>query len=234
MFGFVNASEKEQTAWQKRHAEGWAWYHNFEKPEEPDEASAEPKDPIVILNIAKEELERTLAKAMLEPTKENVLAYMVLQNKWVNQSKDFSHLWQQNILEHPEVYSLMPTTQYGVQVRKNVDSAARNKLIKKLSKSSMLLFFYEGENAFSQAFSRVVREFSKQHNWMVKPVSIDGVIAKDFPRSIRDASIAEEMQVKTFPALFLMDVRTLTAIPLAFGMATISQIEENIVMQFEE
>ena len=230
---FLHANEQE-LPWQSRHAEGWAWYHDDKKIPEPQklEELELPKDPIIILSTAKEELERSLAKAMLEPTKENILVYMALQKKWVDQASFFSQLWRINVLEHPELASLTPTTQYGVQVRKEVDSRARKTLINTLTQNTTLLFFYEGKNAYSIAFSNAVSEFSKQYRWEVKAITVDGTVLSNFPYSMQDSSIAKEMNVDTFPSLFITETSTLKAVPIAFGMATINQIEENISIQF--
>lgn len=226
--------DEQQMPWQKRHAEGWAWYHDFEEPTEQTIEEEIPKDPIEILGIAKEDLERSLAKAMLEPTRENILAYMILQKKWTNQSANFAKLWQQNILAYPELSSLTPTTQYGVKVRKQVDAATRKAFIQNLSSQTILLFFYEGGNAFSKAFASILKEFSVHYKWAVKAVSVDGIILSDFPGSIRDTGIAQEMQVNLFPSLFVVNKETMQAKPIAYGMATVSKIEENIIIQFKD
>jgi conjugal transfer pilus assembly protein TraF len=227
-------ADKQELPWRMRHAEGWAWYHEFTRPIEPKKVEEPPKDPVIILSQAKEELERSLAAAILEPTKENILAYMALQRKWIIQAATFSQLWKINLLEHPELSSLNPTTQYGVQVKKEVDSRYRTTLINTLAQRTSLLFFYEGRNAFSKAFSKVVEEFSRQHKWEVKAVSIDGVGLNNFSLSIHDPDLAEEMKVDIFPSLFVIEESSLKAVPIAFGMATISQIEENIAIQYGE
>ena len=65
-------------------------------------------------------------------------------------------------------------------------------------------------------------------------MSIDGIVSTNFPKSLKDTSIAQEMGVNIFPALFVVDLTTLEAIPLAFGMVSVSQIEDNITMQLED
>jgi conjugal transfer pilus assembly protein TraF len=230
------AMDEKETPWRLRHAEGWAWYHDFKKSKEPKELKKQeepPKSPAIALKEAREELENSLAAAMIKPNKENILAYMALQKKWVDQASLFSQLWVVNLLEHPEFASLSPTTQYGVQVKKGEDSKLKKSLIGSLAKGTSLLFFYEGKDAFSKAFSNVVSEFSKMNEWEVKAIAMDGYVLKDFPNSIRDPFIAREMKVNIFPSLFVIEETTLKAIPIAFGMATISQIEENIVVQFK-
>jgi conjugal transfer pilus assembly protein TraF len=228
-----HALEPSQKPWQERHAEGWAWYHNFKNPQEKKIAEEPPTDPIELLTNVKKEVERALAQAILDPTKENVLAYMLLQKKWILQSAHFSKIWQKNILEHPEVASLLPTTQYGVQAKKENDTIIKTKFIQNISKSHLLLFFYEGGNVFSKIFTEVVFDFAKQYQWEVKAISVDGITLSVFPESIKDNSIAEEMNVHYFPSLFAVDIVSRKATPLAFGMASIGQIEENIAMQFE-
>jgi len=231
--GYLSAVHEVQP-WQKRHAEGWAWYHDFERPKEEEKPPERPTDPILILRIEKENLERALAKAMLEPTPENTMSYMILQKKWISHAAEFSRSWQYSLLEHPELASMTPTTQYGVQIKKEQETIKRNLLIKALAHDHTLLFFYEGGSAYSQAFSNVVKAFVEQHHWNVKSVSVDGVILKDFPLSINDKSIAKEMGVTIFPAIFIANTTTLSAVPVAFGMSTVSQVEDNIVMQFGE
>lgn len=223
----------ELPSWQKRHAEGWAWYHDFKNSEEePEEKQETSKDPREILKQAREDLERALARALLDPSEENVFAYMVLQKEWVDKSKNLSKTWMKNILKHPEIGVQSPTTQYGIQVRKEVDSLRRKNIIQEISKNYILVFFYEGKNLFSQEFSKVVTLFLKRHPWIIRPIAVDGVVLQNFPKSLQDASFANDMKVSIFPSLFLVDMFSKKAIPIAFGMATVGQIEDNILTQF--
>lgn len=230
----ISAYANEQKSWPARHAEGWAWYHDFEKQTPIERNEVIKKTPLEEITLAKQELETALAVAMLNPTKDNVLVYMSLQKKWIEQSTYFSRLWQINVLEHPELAYLTPTTQYGVQVKKEVEEKSRQAFLKKLGNTHVLLFFFEGNNPFSQAFAEVVTLFSQQHHWSVKPVSVDGMLLKEFPQSLRDNSVAQEMNIHFFPALLSVDMSSLKATPLAFGLVTVRQIEDNILMQFEE
>jgi conjugal transfer pilus assembly protein TraF len=226
----INAAEKP---WASRHAEGWAWYHDRPRQPKPEDKT-QKTDPVTQLNAVKQELENALAKALLEPTQENVIEYMALQQKWVQQSALFSKSWQHALLEHPELASLFPTTQYGVKIRKEVEAESKIALIRKLAEKNTLLFFYEGESLYSKAFANIVREFVKQYNWPIQAVSVDNISLKTFPQSIKDRSIADEMGVSIFPSLFMIDLITRKAVPIAFGMITVNQIEDNILLQFAE
>ena len=160
---------EEQRSWQNRHAEGWAWYHDPKKEPEQKKVEEKPQDPIVSLDKAKEELERALAKAILEPTNENVLVYMTLQKKWINQSADFAHIWQRNILGHPELASLTPTSQYGVQIKKGGTMPPIVKHLFKPSQNNIPSFsFMKAAAPFHRHLQKLCRIF---HIDITRPLS---------------------------------------------------------------
>lgn len=228
----ANANESH-LPWKDRRAEGWAWYHD---PKNVKEVKQEPQrdlDPKKNLEIVKGEIERSLAKAILEPNEENIANYITLQKKWIDQAQLFSTTWQKVILKNPELGYFYPTTQYGVQVDKSFHYKSIKNLISKLSKNYFLLFIYEGGNSYSQAFAAVVKAFSLENHWDLTSISIDGQFVRDLPDSKSDMNIAKEMNLTVFPALFAVESKSGKAIPLAFGLETISHIEENIMLQFE-
>lgn len=55
---------------------------------------------------------------MLEPTPENVYAYIALQRQWINQASYFSSAWQKVMLEHPELSSLNLQANMAFKYRK--------------------------------------------------------------------------------------------------------------------
>src|SRR5689334_11399150 len=61
------------------HAQGWHWYKDpkEQKTEEDDDQN----DPAVQMNAVRAAVERAQAKMVLNPTKENVKNYIVVQNK---------------------------------------------------------------------------------------------------------------------------------------------------------
>ncbi len=220
--------------WKDRHAEGWAWYHDRKAPKEKEIVIPEAKTPVQTLAVVKEELEMKLAQAMLEPTPENVYAYIALQRQWINQASYFSSAWQKVMLEHPELSSLKPTSQYGIQIQKKVDGEKQDSLINALAKQYSLLFLYEGNNPYSQAFGLIVREFGFQHNWKIQPISTDGFILREFPESTADYELAKDMGIRFFPTLLVFDAQKKRAVPVAIGMMSLNQIKDNISLQFDE
>lgn len=101
-----------------------------------------------------------------------------------------------------------------------------------MAKQATLLFLYKGKNVNSEAFSKILIKFSKQYQWEVISISIDGVICSHFPQSIYDTTFAKEMGVKTFPSLLVVDMSTLNAISIDGDIITIKEIEENVLSVF--
>jgi conjugal transfer pilus assembly protein TraF len=68
------------------------------------------------MQMKRQEIEERLNQAILNPTEENVQAYMQIQQQWINQSAQFSHIWLKNLLTHPQLDSRLtagPVTHYG-------------------------------------------------------------------------------------------------------------------------
>ncbi len=236
--------------WLERKAEGWFWYEDREKKQKVEE-QLEPPTPLLTslpassaqipltateeMALIRKDLEERLNKAMLDPTEENVIAYMHMQQHWIHQSAQFSQVWLRNLLNAPELDSRLhdPVTQYGVQVQKQILREQREERIRDLAKTYGLFFFYEGNNKVSQAFSFVVGELAKKYGWQVIAIACDGFLIPEFENSQLNHGIAQRLNVEMFPALFLVEPNKQMAIPIAYGLSSVDQIEDNIDIQLQ-
>jgi conjugal transfer pilus assembly protein TraF len=232
--------------WLDRKAEGWAWYED-RTPKEPklEETGEEPQPlPLPLpppLSASEEikkstkELEEILAQAILNPTDENVARYMTEQKKRVDQSAAFAKAWAKVLLKYPNLDSTTqgtPVSQYGIQVYKHMQHEKQFRLIQSLAKEHAVLFFYEGQNPASQAFALVVQEFAKKYKWIVLGVSVDGYFLEGFKENKPDNGITRKMGVTVFPSIFVVNPKTNEVTPIAFGLASLDQVETNISLQF--
>lgn len=223
--------------WLERKAEGWAWYEDKikkievveeEKPDQPVSAQEQ-------LAEVKKVLEEKLADAILNPSDESIAAYMREQQKWINQSARFSETWTKLLLKHPDLDLTIqnPVSQYGIQLKKSIDAEELTQKIAELAKDHGLFFFYQGESKISQALAKVIGYFSKRHGWEVIPISKDGVFLEDFPNSKMNNGIIERFDIQALPSIFIVNPEEKTAIPIAYGLVSVDQIEENILRQFK-
>lgn len=232
---FIFCTHSLQAGWLERKAEGWAWYEEKESTKKQEE-----NEPLTLTAIEqsariRKNLEEKLATAVLDPTKENVKSYIEEQKKWIDQSANFSKVWAKVLLEDPsldEILASRPVTQYGIQVKNQIDLDERTSLIRRLAFEYGLFFFYEGRNKISQAFSLVVKEFAAKYSWEVLAIAVDHHLLEGFKSNQMDNGIAEKWNIQTYPALFAVNPRSGKIIPLAFGLQSLDQIEINVGLQF--
>ena len=235
-----------EAGWLERKAEGWAWYEDLEKPDETLRTITNPKEDLPIptpsptfadeVAAVRKNLEEKLAHAVLLPNEENVAAYMQEQKKWIDQSADFSRTWAKVLLQQPNMDATLeyPVSQYGIQVQKQIEHDNKTRLIHTLIEDHGLFFFYKGQSKVSQAFSMVVKEFAMKYGWEVVAISSDGTLIEGFANNQPDNGIVRHFSIETFPSLFIVNPRNKEVTPIAFGLVSVDQIENNIVLQFKE
>lgn len=224
--------------WIDRKAEGWAWYEDKNEPKK-EKAEIKEKPPLTSsdeMALVRKSLEDKLAKAMLEPTAENIKIYMEEQQKWIERSSQFASIWTQVLLNQPQLdyTATVPVSQYGLKIHKESIENEKQKLISSLSKEYGLFFFYEGRKEHSIIFAKIVKEFAKKQGFEVIAISVDDVEIDGFASNKKNNGIATTLGVKIFPALYLINPVKDIAIPIAFGLVAMDQIENNIVLQFKE
>jgi conjugal transfer pilus assembly protein TraF len=218
----------EQTSFFEKHAEGWHWYDDSVKHSIP--SFQKEKTPTQQIESQREELEIKLHKAIVEPTRENLVSYILAQKALMDQSERFAEAWKQVVLTTP---SLDETLQHPVDQNarhvyydlKNNDIKSR---IKGLSKEYGLFFFFKKDCPYCHRFAPIVKHFATSHGWSVLAISLDGGTLPEFPQAKRDNGIASRLQLNHVPALIALHPKTSKLIPLAYGMISESEIEERV------
>lgn len=231
--------------WLERKAEGWAWYEEMlraEKKAEPQETALTEAAPLLSISSTektakiRKDLEEKLAQAVLDPTEVNIERYMVEQMKWINQSVQFSAAWSKVLLQRPDLDATteFPVSQYGIQLYKQIHQDQLFTLMHSLIPQYGLFFFYEGEDKSSQAFSMVVQEFSKKYGWEVIAISKDGSKLQGFKNNVSDNGAIANLGIEFLPSLFLINPRLEIIQPIAYGLVSLDQIENNVALLFQQ
>ncbi len=219
----------------ERHAEGWHWYQSLsdnaveEKKKNSDPASP-PQTPSQAIESQRKEIEKKLHAAIVDPTRENIISYIIVQKALMDQSQRFSESWQRVVMTTP---ALDETLFHPVdQNARHVYYAERNqeitKRIKALAQEYGLFFFFKGKCSYCHHFAPVVKHFAQKHGWSVLGISMDGGALAEFPHARRDNGMAARLQVSHVPSLIAFHSGSGQMIPLAYGMVSESEIEERI------
>ena len=235
------------TAFFERHAEGWHWYESLSdsKIEERKKSSLKEitsgrsslrspsfssSTPTEKIEAQRKELETKLHTAILEPSHENIITYILAQKALMDQSERFSESWKEVVLRTPSLDETLvhPVDQNARHVYYQERHQEITKRIKALAQEYGLFFFFKSKCAYCHHFAPIVKDFAKKHGWSVLAVSLDGGTLPEFPEARKDNGMAARLQVSHVPALIAFHPTSGQMIPLAYGLISESEIEERI------
>ncbi|HGJ5857829.1 type-F conjugative transfer system pilin assembly protein TraF [Arsenophonus nasoniae] len=216
-------------------AVGWHWYNEPAPQQETLEAPSSPQKTLSAVETMQkikalgDELRNA---AVLDPKSPEKLArWIAFQNYWSDNASQFSATWQKVLLLKPELdynnrhshYNATATLSYANERK------AQATAIKAVNERYGVFFFYRGNAPLDNKLAQVVREFAQQYQMAVMPISVDGVINPELPNSQKDRGQAAKMQIRYFPALFLVDPSTGRYHPLAYGFISQDDLAKRLL-----
>ncbi|KAB2835762.1 MAG: type-F conjugative transfer system pilin assembly protein TraF [Caedimonadaceae bacterium] len=225
---------KAQPCFFERRAEGWHWYQDCLRQDKVEKRQEEEKKPSLTPTEAiegqRKALEQKLHAAIVEPNRENIIAYILLQKALMDQSQRFSETWKRVVMTTPSLDETLthPVDQNARHVYYAEKSKDLSNRIKKLAQDYGLFFFFRQNCPYCHGFAPIVKGFSQKHGWSVLAISLDGGTLPEFPEAKRDNGIATHLQISHVPALIALNSKTGQLIPLAYGMVSESEIEERV------
>jgi conjugal transfer pilus assembly protein TraF len=217
-FSHVGCSEKPA---------GYLWY-NLPKLEVPPRKLPPQGTPFNKLSYRQQDAvlayytREAWHKAMNQLTVPNMRNYIALQDYWADRATKTSRLFEKTMLYYPEYHyeASHPSNNLGVKITDALREQKETLVIKSLSKTHGLLYFYRGKNPYDQKQSGIIADFLKHYGMNIIPVSIDGVIDPLFPNSRKDNGQAQKLNIRFFPALILVNPMTQKTRPVSYGLVT--------------
>lgn len=189
----------------KRKERGWHWYEIFPKKKEPQNPEGKTTSASEILSKYRKRLENHLARAILNPTSQNVLTYQKAQKEMLDRSQKFSETWMREVFENPRLDHTLKVPVNAKARHLYLDAQKRQvaQTIRGLSETYGLFFFFSGNCPYCHAFAPIVQKFSEEHGWEVLAISMEGGEVKEFPKAVPDNGLAQKWNVEALPPLFL-------------------------------
>lgn len=227
------------------HTRGWHWYELWEQEpgsedqKQPDQyitAKLSSKSPTELVKTYREELETRLHRAWVYPTPQNLKAYQEMQRDLMSRSKIFATVWMQNVYQHPELdHTLVsPVNQQARHIQIDLEKEQTRKVIQSLSQTYGLFFFFSSNCLYCHQFAPIVKRFAETYGWEVIAISVDadasgsGSLA-EFPNAQADNGLFEIWNVKVLPSLFAVNPQTQEAIPIAYGLTALDEMESRLM-----
>lgn len=234
LFGLLMAASAALAAEPaQKGSQGWHWYN---EPNDDDELSSTPVRPAPALSSSEQKSQlqqatkEALDTAILYPTPQNFKRYLTLQNFWTSKAGEFSQSAKQAMLMYPELDYNLKYSHYNGTVKSQLagDRAKEKVAITELASRYGVFFFYRGAEVLDGQLGIVIKNFAKENEVSLIPISVDGVLNPLFPGSRRDVGQSQKMGISHFPALFLVDPKGETYKPLAYGFIT----QDDLARQF--
>ena len=201
------------------------------EPEPPVPASTGP-GAVVEIEAMRRALEESRAVAILQPTPENVSAYLYLQQESLQRAATFSDVFRRVVWSTPELdYTLTrPAGALSKQLWSDERLAARQEALANLGERYGLIYLGDAGCAGCRVFGPLLRAFALRHGLDVLAVSLTGEALEGWPEAVPDDGRAAELGLAgaPVPAVVLFDTETGQVLPVSFGVVAEDQLAERI------
>ncbi|MEI8321219.1 MAG: conjugal transfer protein TraF [Alphaproteobacteria bacterium] len=243
--GIDPVSKTSKEDFKKTAPEGFLWYsalkQRIEQKQKKEPSSPAPYstlDPLEKMAELQKAFERATAKAVLEPSYQNVKEAQYFQERIMRQAEAFQKMWQWVLLQ--DSYHWQKNA-HGNRVHRELLKEESHKEFGKnlqtLAKNFGLFFFFKEDCTYCHAFAPFVKQFADTYGFAVKVVSGDHITRglKEFPSAVMDNGTIRKLNPQgIFPALFLVNPLTQEVLPLSWGLNSISVLEENANLIYKQ
>lgn len=211
------------------------WFY-CEKPKAAPKAEpqAPPPNAVSQLDAITAELRELKARAILEPTNENVTAYVRFQRAQLDRASLFSDVWQRAIWQDPELdYTLQrPVSTLGKRQWQDARTSERNNVMQNLGRRYGLFYFFAQSCGACEVMSPIVQSVAGTWSITVRAISTDGGPSRHFPNYTVETTQRSKMglEPKITPAVVLWDAELRRAIPIGYGVLSADELLDRIYL----
>jgi conjugal transfer pilus assembly protein TraF len=216
----------------RRHLGSWFY---CDKPKTKPKADTAPAPQISAdaqLKAIGRQLDELKARAILEPSEANILAYVRFQREQLDRSSTFADVWQRALWQNPDVdYTLQrPVSTIGKRAWLDNRVAERQAAMQRIAQRFGVFYFYAQSCAACEIQSPILKSISVANHFSVVAVSMDGGPNRVFPHYVVDSGQRERMGLigNATPALVLFDTVTKQPIPIGTGLMAADEIMDRI------
>jgi len=204
-------------------------------PEPAPEIPQPPEDDAIgKIRELRRQLEQKRAEAILDPTTENVAAYLHLQQETLERAAVFSDMFRRTVWATPELdYTLRrPVGALAKRLWSDGRRAERDGVLARLGERYGLIYLGDADCEGCRVFGPLLRAFSMRHGLDVLAVSLDGKPLEGWPEAVPDNGRAERLGLggAPLPAVVLFDTKTNKVQPVGYGVLAEDQLAERIFL----
>ena len=179
------------------------------------------------------ELEELKARAILDPTPENVTSYIRFQRAQLDRSSTFADVWQRALWQDPGLdYTLQrPVSALGKRAWIDQRKADRDHVMAELGRRYGVFYFFASSCGACDIFAPILKAVADRYALPVLAVSMDGGPSAIFHDYMVDSGQYERLGLgsdRQVPALVLFDSVTRRPIPIGYGILSQDEILDRV------
>ena len=213
------------------------WFY-CAKPVAPEQEQVPDAQPSATAAETLDKITGTLrelkARAILEPTNENVTAYVRFQRAQLDRASLFSDVWQRALWQDPALdYTLeRPVGALAKKQWQDARGQERDVVMARLSQRYGLFYFFSQTCGACEVMSPIVRSVADRWRITVRAISTDGGPSKQFPNYAVESGQRPKMGLEAgiTPALVLWDSVKQRPIPIGYGVLSADELQDRIYL----
>jgi conjugal transfer pilus assembly protein TraF len=238
-----------------RTTQGWSFYCREPEPPVEEEEMIEPviaappapaPEPMEPDLPATEEMMAFRAyideikyRAVLDPTEDNVRAYIQAQQAMIDQAGTFTDQWQRIIFSSPELSVLddYPMAAAGISVYQDQMREARENTFLQVANEAGILFIFDDSAVcgLCRVQGEVLAQMEAFYGVTILAVSKDGGPNEHFPDAVNDDGRLADLGLQDYPAptLALVNPNTGEIAVIGTGLITAEEVLERVFVIVE-
>lgn len=211
------------------------WFYCV-RPKAPpaDQAPPHASSATAQLDAITTTLRELKARAIIEPSPENVTAYIRFQREQLDRASLFSDVWQRAIWQDPELdYTLeRPVGTLAKRQWQDARTAERDTVMARLSERYGLFYFFAQTCGACEVMSPIVKSVADRWHLTVRAISTDGGPSRHFPNYSVENGQRPRMglEPRITPALVLWDSVAKRPIPIGYGVLSADELQDRIFL----
>jgi len=217
-----------------RNQEGWFWYRDpapMTRRPIVKRAVSRQQQALTDFVAMQQRLEDLKRVAVMNPTNDNLTAYMRYQRWVMDKSARFAERWQRLVWSVPDLdYGVTgrPTNAMAINVFDDQRRDSDADTVRNLAATHGLIFVFRSDCPFCHRFAPILKRFEQAFGMTVLAVSLDGAALPEYPDARPDNGIAARLNPSAVPALYLTAPATRQIEPVGFGLMSLSELVERI------
>lgn len=183
------------------------------------------------------EAQRRLNIAVMNPTEENLTAYLEINTLMLEKSTVFAQRWKETLWANPgfDHTVIHPNANFAQVALKDEKKLAKEASLKSLASQAGLVVLVQAGCSFCSMMAPVMTNLSAQTGISVLPVSIKGDVSNDWPNAKPDNGIVKRLMTLSSsvptvtPAVFLVDRTGQNAQLIASGALSLEDLKDRLV-----